>query len=610
MMIARHGSRVTIAALTIAVAFVQATAVRAQSGNPDPPTNPQVGNVTSTSAILSWAQGSPGVKFEVIVSPGNISFTNLNSTSLELSSLGASITYSWQVRSTKGNKLSGWVQGPGFTTSAAPPLPPSEAPAPPTDLQVSNVGSSSATLSWSGGGPGVKFELQVSPGNISDGNASSPYVVSSLSGNTAYGWQVRSTKGNKSSDWVQGPGLTTLAATAAQTVPAVPVLTSPEEASGNLSTSPTLSWSSSSGATLYELQFSTKQNFAPGQTQSVTTPATCAVISGLKDQTMYYWRVNASNGAGVSGWSGSWSFTTEAPRLSIAAAPAPTSPADGATGVRTSLTLSWNASKGATSYQVQVSFKENFPPGQAQEMTTSEASTTVSGLKNQTTYYWRVSASNEAGVSGWSGSWKFTTEALPLMAPAAPSLVSPADGEPGVSTSAMLSWDSSVGASSYWLQVSTKDNFAAGQTQEVTTSSAFATVSGLSHGTTYYWRVSASNGSARSGWSSVRSFVTIAAVMTDAEVSDALPREFKLSQNYPNPFNPSTTIQFSIPRTSHVMIRIYNALGHVVHNLVDESLPLGTHARQWAASQLPSGVYFCRIQAEGFVDTKRLVLMK
>ena len=104
--------------------------------------------------------------------------------------------------------------------------------------------------------------------------------------------------------------------------------------------------------------------------------------------------------------------------------------------------------------------------------------------------------------------------------------------------------------------------------------------------------------------------MTVAAVMTDAEVSGALPGEFRLKQNYPNPFNPSTTIQFSIPKASHVVIRIYNGLGHLVQNLVDESLPPGTHARQWIASQMPSGVYFCRIQAGGFVDTKRLVLTK
>ncbi|MBM4162189.1 MAG: fibronectin type III domain-containing protein, partial [Ignavibacteria bacterium] len=130
MMSGRHSSREKIAALSLALVLLCANTARAQGGNPDPPSNPQVGNVTSTSAALSWAQGSPGVKYEVIVSPGNIFFTNLNSTSLELGSLAASTAYSWQVRSTRGNKSSNWVQGPAFTTSAAPA--PAPAPPPPT----------------------------------------------------------------------------------------------------------------------------------------------------------------------------------------------------------------------------------------------------------------------------------------------------------------------------------------------------------------------------------------------------------------------------------------------------------------------------------------------
>jgi hypothetical protein len=109
----------------------------------------------------------------------------------------------------------------------------------------------------------------------------------------------------------------------------------------------------------------------------------------------------------------------------------------------------------------------------------------------------------------------------------------------------------------------------------------------------------------------VVSFTTTASGVTSVDpVDQTVPAGFRLSQNYPNPFNPSTTIEFSMPKSAHVRINIYNTLGDLVHTLVDENLSPGTHRRQWVASGLTSGVYFYRIQTNGYVETKRLVLLK
>jgi len=88
------------------------------------------------------------------------------------------------------------------------------------------------------------------------------------------------------------------------------------------------------------------------------------------------------------------------------------------------------------------------------------------------------------------------------------------------------------------------------------------------------------------------------------------PSEFCLYQNYPNPFNPLTTISFSIVANSHVKISIYNSLGELVKELVNSNLDLGYHEVQLDGSKLASGVYFYRIQAGGFMDTKKMVLLK
>jgi photosystem II stability/assembly factor-like uncharacterized protein len=89
-----------------------------------------------------------------------------------------------------------------------------------------------------------------------------------------------------------------------------------------------------------------------------------------------------------------------------------------------------------------------------------------------------------------------------------------------------------------------------------------------------------------------------------------VPKKYSLSQNYPNPFNPSTTIEFSLPQTSHVTLRVYNMVGEEVAALVNEELNVGTYTTQWNASSVASGIYFYRLQAGDFLDTKKLLLLK
>lgn len=85
---------------------------------------------------------------------------------------------------------------------------------------------------------------------------------------------------------------------------------------------------------------------------------------------------------------------------------------------------------------------------------------------------------------------------------------------------------------------------------------------------------------------------------------------YVLGQNYPNPFNPATTISFSVPTQSFVSLKIYDALGRVVSILVSKLLSAGTYSRQWDAKGLASGVYFYRLLAGSFIETKKLVLLR
>lgn len=91
---------------------------------------------------------------------------------------------------------------------------------------------------------------------------------------------------------------------------------------------------------------------------------------------------------------------------------------------------------------------------------------------------------------------------------------------------------------------------------------------------------------------------------------DILPKEYSLSQNYPNPFNPSTIINYSIPKSGMVTLRIYNVLGQEVKTLVNQIQNPGSHRVSFNASALSSGIYFYSLTAENFVQVKKMMLIK
>jgi hypothetical protein len=88
------------------------------------------------------------------------------------------------------------------------------------------------------------------------------------------------------------------------------------------------------------------------------------------------------------------------------------------------------------------------------------------------------------------------------------------------------------------------------------------------------------------------------------------PSKFTLSQNYPNPCNPTTAISFSLPSRSMVSLKVFDILGREVSTIVSEELQAGSYTRQWNASAFASGVYFYRLQAGTYSETKRLLLLK
>ena len=89
-----------------------------------------------------------------------------------------------------------------------------------------------------------------------------------------------------------------------------------------------------------------------------------------------------------------------------------------------------------------------------------------------------------------------------------------------------------------------------------------------------------------------------------------IPKHFTLLQNYPNPFNPSTIIRFELPKSSEVRLSVYDILGREVSVLVNERRDVGVHEVKFDGSDLASGMYFYRLQAGDFVQTRKLLLLK
>ncbi len=284
--------------------------------------------------------------------------------------------------------------------------------------------------------------------------------------------------------------------------PAAPINGSP--VGGGVNINPIFSWAGSTGADSYELQVSTDSGFGPGSIIFDRSGITgnSQAVNGLETGKGYFWRVSATNDSGTSDWSATWTFQVggTCPTPAVALNPYPP---DTFTGIPlTSQFLTWESSTGANSYDLYFGTSSN-PPFVGNVIDTSY---TLPALNPNTTYYWKIIAKNNCGHSTSGLLWSFTT--VPGI-PAPPVLISPAKGETAAALNPTLNWQASNGASSYWLQFSTKPSLST-DTNIIDHSIAGTSnpLTGLNNSTTYYWRVNASNTQGTSDWSDISTFIT------------------------------------------------------------------------------------------------------
>jgi len=109
---------------------------------------------------------------------------------------------------------------------------------------------------------------------------------------------------------------------------------------------------------------------------------------------------------------------------------------------------------------------------------------------------------------------------------------------------------------------------------------------------------------------SITTLLFSGALITGVDNKSMMPAAFSLSQNYPNPFNPSTTIDYSLAKESYVQLRVFDVLGREIGTIIHGKESVGKHTANFDATDLNSGIYFYRITADGFVGSRKMILIK
>jgi hypothetical protein len=277
-------------------------------------------------------------------------------------------------------------------------------------------------------------------------------------------------------------------------------------------------------------------------------------------------------------------------------------PSDLQTDLDTNITFRWKKVQDAERYFIQVSLDRAFTNLDKSDSTITDTVRTFTGLLKGKQYYWRVKVKSAAATNLWSNVWSFkTTTPLPAM----PQLVSATPTYANRADWITLKWNKVQYADQYSVQISQVQTFTS-IFKLGSTSDTVKSLSGLSRGQVYYWRVQANSFAGPGPWSDVWNFTAGVTGFNE----ERIPTEYSIGQNYPNPFNPTTAIEFSLPIRTDVRLALVNLLGQVVKEIADGSYEAGIYKVRLDASHLASGMYFYRMEAGGFTSVKKLVLTK
>ncbi|MEX1275436.1 MAG: FG-GAP-like repeat-containing protein [Bacteroidota bacterium] len=580
--------------------------------------SPMDGSVNQSLGItLAWSPVAGATSYRVQFGTDDtfttllVDSTGIDSSQCSLSGLLRSTTYFWRVSAINSGGSSIYSDIAGFTTiPPAPPVPTAVLP-----LHQATGQSTSLMFQWMKEPQATSYRLQIAtdPGFTvlsTDQSAipDSSVTIHTLSYSTLYYWRVRAENPGGVSPFTSTRMFATQAAPPPPppppTAPAVPTLLSPGHGATQQQVALVVEWASVPTATLYRLQVAADSSFSAPLIDRDGLTVTSDSVAGLAHDTTYFWRVRAGNAVGVSPYSAARAFST---MRAFVAVPELLIPTDGAKDVAITVALSWNKADSASFYRLQVANDSLFASLVVDADSIEETSREISGLANAATYWWRVQGKTLGGTSAFSVPRSFTTI---VTVPVSPELSSPADNAINQPTAVTFSWNAVAGAQVYHLEAAFDSLFSSLVADVDSLPETSSTLEGLSLNTRYFWRVRAKNVAGAGIFSGIRRFTTV--LTTSVEViAEDVPRVFALSQNYPNPFNPVTRIEFSLPEAGRVSLRVFDAIGRQVAVLFDDEGEPGRRYRAtFNGAQVPSGMYFARLEWNGKHLTKKLLLVK
>jgi fibronectin type 3 domain-containing protein len=475
----------------------QSSSVSAKTSESIPavPSDFWVSAVSSTSVTVRWSSvtGATGYKvYRSTSSSGTYSKVgDATTTSYTDTGLTANTTYYYKVSASNSAGESSQSSSVSAKAESIPETP--------TDLTAEATSSSSIWVSWSsvtGATHYTVYRSSSSSGTYSnvDNITSTSCSNTGLTANTTYYYKVSAH--NSAGESAQSSSVSAKTSASVSKPDAPTGVTASAESSSSIK----VSWSSSTGATGYKVYRSSSSSGTYSSVGDVTT--TSYTDTGLTANTTYYYKVSAHNSAGESAQSSSVSAKTS---ISISIPATPTGVSASAES-STSIKVSWSSVTGATGYKVYRSSSSSGTYSKVGDATTT--SYTDTGLTANTTYYYKVSATNSAGESAQSSAVSAKTSAS-ISIPATPTSVS-ASAES--SSSITVSWSSVTGATGYKVYRSASSSGTYSSVGNVTYPSY--TDTGLTANTTYYYKVSAYNSAGESAQSSAVSAKTPEAIIT------------------------------------------------------------------------------------------------
>lgn len=490
----------------------------------------------------------------------------------------------------------------GFARAASPPGPPS--------LIFPGNGATNVALtpdmSWSANG--LNYRLQVSTNSsfstlvLEQSNINFAHyqiTAGNLNSNTLYYWRVAS-----SNEFGEG-GYSSVYSftTTSQSIPLAPTLISPVGGITNVQLNPTLDWNDVSGASTYRALVSDDKVFSNIILDSGSISSSLVNVPfNLFPLRKYYWKVCATNTAGTGVFSGVDSFT-----IADLAPPTLISPSDSALTI-VNVPISWATVQAADWYNYQISEFLDFH-NFIYNNNSSNPAVAINNLPIHSKWYWRIRAVADNGL-GLDHYGPFSTIRSFTTAISPPTLISPTNGQQGVLLNPTLVWNSVAGRTHYSFMISRNVNFTDTAYSSTSDTTFFVLPTNtLEINTLYYWKVRSQDsvgfGIYSAPWS-FRSRLTGNINM----MSEIIPSDYKLFSNYPNPFNPTTKIKFDLPKSSFVKINVFDITGKMINEIVNMNLNAGSYETEFNGSNLSSGIYYYRIEAGNFVETKKMILIK